>query len=116
MVAGEGLQVLVGGRRALGQAVVDLVGDAAALLFLGRYELADQVPQLVLALGELRVEPGVLQGARALVGEAVQGLRALVDEGFGAVGLEDPDEPVPHQQGQVEAHQVLPSGLPAAAA
>ena len=35
MVAGEGLEVLVGRRRGLGEAVVDVVGDAATLLFLG---------------------------------------------------------------------------------
>src|SRR5829696_2969699 len=107
VVAGEGLEVLVGGRRALGETVVDVVGDAAALFFLGSYEPADQVPQLVLALGELRVEPGVLQGARGLAGEAVQGLCTLVDEGVRAVGFQDTDQPVLYEQGQVEAYQIL---------
>src|SRR5215212_6256851 len=107
VMAGEGLEVLVGGRRALGQAVVDVVGDAAAFFLLGRYELADQVPQLVLALGDLLVEPRVLQGARGLAGEAVQGLCSLVDEGVRAVGFQDADQPVLYEQGQVEAHQML---------
>ena len=39
IMTGERLKVLVGGRRSLGQAVVDVVGDAATLFFLGRYEL-----------------------------------------------------------------------------
>ena len=37
IVAGEELKVLVGGRRRLGEAVVYVVGDAAALFFLGHY-------------------------------------------------------------------------------
>ena len=37
IVAGEDLKVLVGCSRGLGQAVVDVVGDAATLFFLGRY-------------------------------------------------------------------------------
>jgi hypothetical protein len=105
IMAGERLKVLVGGRCCLGQAVVDIVGDAASLLFLGYYQLPDQAPELVLTLGQFRVEPRVLQGACGLVCEADQGLRPLFAKGFGTVGLENTDEPVPHQQWEVQAHQ-----------
>ena len=37
IMAGEDLEALVGCSRGLGQAVVDVVGDAATLFFLGRY-------------------------------------------------------------------------------
>src|SRR5215203_5935118 len=73
IVAGEGLQVLVGGRRGLGQAVVDVVGDAATLFFLGHDQPPYQAPELVLTLGQLRVEPCVLQGAGPLVCEGCRG-------------------------------------------
>ena len=96
-MAGERLEVLVCGRRGLVHAVVDVVGDAATLFFLGRYELPDQVPELVLTLGQLTVEPRVLQGACGLVCEADQGLRPLFAEGFGTIGLENTDDPVTHQ-------------------
>src|SRR5215211_3884941 len=42
IVTGEGLKVLVGGRGSLGQTVVDVVGDAATLFFLGHYKFPDQ--------------------------------------------------------------------------
>ena len=113
VAAGEGLQELVGARGRLGQAVVHLVGDLAALLLLGGYELADQVLQAVLALGEVRVEPRVLQGTGALVGEAYEGLLVLpLQERFRPVGLEDPDDPVAHQQREVEADEVRFIGIP----
>src|SRR5215208_1018260 len=109
IVTGEGLKVLVGGRGALGQAVVDVVGDAATLFFLGHYELPDQAPELLLTLGQLRVESRVLQGACGLVCEADQGLRPHFAKGFGTVGLENTDEPIAYQQWEVQAHQVPPS-------
>ena len=37
IMAGERLKVLMGGGRGLGQTVVDVVGDAATLFFLGHY-------------------------------------------------------------------------------
>src|SRR5919112_20825 len=77
VLPGESLQELVGPRGGLRETVVHLVGYLAALLFLGRYELPDQVLQLVLTLGQLRVEARVLQGAGALVCEADQGLLIL---------------------------------------
>ena len=74
MLPGECLQELVGTCGRLCETVVHLVRDFAALLFLGRYELPDQVLQPVLTLGQLSVEPRVLQGACTLVCEADQGL------------------------------------------
>ncbi len=75
---GEGLQVLMGRRRDLRQTVVYLVGDAPALLLLGDQDLADQLLQLLLAFRQLPVEPGVLQGARRLVGQALQDLDVVL--------------------------------------
>jgi hypothetical protein len=83
IMAGEDLEALVGCSRGLGQAVVDVVGDAATLFFLGRYKLPDQAPELVLTLGQLTVEPRVLKGACGLVCEADQGLPPVFAEGFG---------------------------------
>ena len=68
MVAGIGLEVLMGAGRNLGQAVVDLVGDPMAFLLLGYQEPADQVLEVALPLGELLVEPGVLDGQGRPVG------------------------------------------------
>ncbi len=49
----EGLQMMVGGARHLGQSVVYLVSDPAPLLFLGRHEPADQMSEQALAFGQL---------------------------------------------------------------
>src|SRR5215213_1290207 len=70
VLPGESLQELVGACGCLRETVVHLVRDLSALLFLGRYELPDQVLQPVLTLGQLSVEPRVLQGASTLVCEA----------------------------------------------
>src|SRR5215213_11334241 len=97
VLPGESLQELVGPCGRLREAVVHLVGYLAAFLFLGRYELPEQILQPVLSFGQLRVEPRVLQGAGTLVCEADQGLLVLpLYEGFRAVGLEHADEPAPH--------------------
>src|SRR5215203_2431592 len=91
----------------LRETVVHLVRDLAALLFLGRYKLPDQVLQPVLSLGELRVEPCVLEGACTLVCEADQGLLILpLHKGFRSVGFEHTDEPSPHQQWEVQTHEL----------
>ncbi|HEX2185780.1 MAG TPA: DUF4118 domain-containing protein, partial [Chloroflexota bacterium] len=55
------LEVLIGARRDLGEAVVDLVGDAAALLLLRGEQARDQILELLLALVQLLVEAGVVQ-------------------------------------------------------
>src|SRR5919106_1361420 len=99
VMPGECLQDLVGSCGRLCETVVHLVRDLSALLFLGRYELPDQVLQPVLTLGQLSVESRVLQGARTLVCEADQGLLILpLHKGFRAVGFEHTDESAPHQQ------------------
>ena len=67
---GEGLQILVGGHRNLGQTVVNLVGHPASLLFLGPQQPLYQVLQRTLAVAQLLVEPGVLEGTRSLAGQA----------------------------------------------
>ena len=51
MSVGEGLNVSLVSDRHLDQAVVHLVGYPAPLLFLGRYQLVDQVLKLALAVG-----------------------------------------------------------------
>src|SRR5919107_643130 len=113
MLPGERLQELVGPRGRLRETVVYLVGYLAALLLLGRYEFADQILQPVLTLGQVRVEPRVLQGAGALVGQADQGLLILpLHEGFRSVGFEHADEPVPHQQREVQANQMISVLIP----
>ncbi len=50
----EGLQMMVGGARHLGQPIVHLVSNPAPLLFLARHELADKHPKQALAFGQLR--------------------------------------------------------------
>src|ERR671921_136510 len=106
VLPGECLQELVGTCGRLRETVVHLVRDLTALLFLGRYELPDQVLQPVLALGQLSVEPGVLQGACTLVCEADQGLLILpLHKGMWSVGFEYTDEPAPHQQWEVQAYE-----------
>src|SRR5918995_4015658 len=112
MLPGECLQELVGTCGRLRETVVHLVRDLSALLFLGRYELPDQVLQPVLTLGQLGVETGVLQGARTLVREADQGLLILpLHEGFRSVGFEHTYEPAPHQQREVQAHELQFVGI-----
>src|SRR5215218_425212 len=107
VLPGECLQELVGTCGRLCETVMHLVSDLSALLFLGRYELPDQVLQPVLTLGQLSVESRVLQGACTLVCEADQGLLILpLHKGFRAVGFEHTDEPVPHQQREVQAHEL----------
>src|ERR687889_1057733 len=106
VLPGESLQELVGSCGRLRETVVHLVRDLSALLFLGCYELPDQVLQPVLALGQLSVEPGVLQGACTLVCEADQGLLILpLHKGMWSVGFEYTDEPTPHQQWEVQAYE-----------
>src|SRR5215218_1645310 len=91
----EVLQVLGGGGSNLGEPVVDVVGHPAALLLLGRHELAHEVLQLVPVLGEFLVEPGVLQRARGLVGQAGEGLHGpALRQTMAAVDLEYADDPV----------------------
>src|SRR5918995_4231426 len=105
MLPGECLQELVGTCGRLRETVVHLVRDLSALLFLGRYELPDQVLQPVLTLGQLSVEPRVLQGACTLVREADQSLLILpLHKGLWSVGFEYADEPAPHQQWEVHAY------------
>src|SRR5215210_3031322 len=107
VLPGECLQELVGTCGRLCETVVHLVRDLSALLFLGRYELPDQVLQPVLTLGQLSVEPRVLQGACTLVCEADQGLFILpLHKGFRSVGFEHTYEPAPHQQWEVQAHEL----------
>src|SRR5829696_2748985 len=113
VLPGESLQELVGPRGRLRETVVHLVRYLTALLFLGRYELPDQVLQPVLAFGQLSVEPRVLEGAGALVCEADQGLLILpLHKGFRSVGFEHTDEPAPHQQWEVQAHQMPSVRIP----
>ena len=47
----EGLYLSLGRDRHLGEAVVDFVGYPAPFLFVGRYQLADQVLKPALAVG-----------------------------------------------------------------
>src|SRR5215212_1992779 len=107
VLPGESLQELVGSCGRLRETVVHLVRDFSALLFLGRYELPEQVLQAVLTLGQLSVEPRVLQGTCTLVREADQGLLILpLHKGFRSVGFEHTYEPAPHQQWEVQAHEL----------
>src|SRR5215217_6739262 len=56
MMLRESLQAPVGGRRYLSEAVVNLVGDPTALLFLDRDHPFHQALLLALAFGQLLVE------------------------------------------------------------
>src|ERR671919_2676462 len=113
VLPGECLQELVGTCGRLCETIMHLVRDLAALLFLGRYEFPDQVLQPVLTLGQLSVESRVLQGACTLVCEADQGLLILpLHKGFRSVGFEHTDEPAPHQQWEVQAHQMRSVRIP----
>src|SRR5215203_938510 len=67
---GEGLQILMCGNRNLGQTVVNFVGHPASLLFLGSQQPRYQVLQRTLPVAQLLVEPGVLESARNLAGQA----------------------------------------------
>src|SRR5215204_2266266 len=63
----EGLQVPVGGRRCLREAIVNLVGYPTALLLLDRDNPSEQAVQLALAFDKLVVEGvKVFLGALAL--------------------------------------------------
>src|SRR5215208_4818235 len=113
VLPGESLQELMGTCGRLRETVVHLVRYLTALFFLGRYELPDQLLKPVLAFGQLSVEPRVLEGACALVCEADQGLLILpLHKGFRSVGFEHTDEPAPHQQWEVQAHQMRSVRIP----
>src|SRR5215203_3952862 len=57
---GEGLQVPVGGRRCLREAIVNLVGYPTVLLLLDRGNPPDHAAQLALAFGKVLVEAAQL--------------------------------------------------------
>src|SRR5215204_5449354 len=103
VVVCKSLQVLMSRRRDLRQAVVHLVGYSAALLLLGDQYLADQLLQPLLAFGQLPVEPGVLQGARRLVRQALQDLDVvLLGQLLGAVHLQNADRALSNLERQAQ--------------
>src|SRR5215208_1948390 len=77
---GEGLQILMCGNRNLGQTVVNFVGHPASLLFLGSQQPRYQVLQRTLPVSQLLVEPGVLESARNLAGQATYYVVVSQDE------------------------------------
>src|SRR5215203_6363658 len=77
---GEGLQILMCGNRNLGQTVVNFVGHPASLLFLGSQQPRYQVLQRTLPVAQLLVEPGVLESARNLAGQATYYVVVSQDE------------------------------------
>src|SRR5918997_3282675 len=107
MVLCKGLQVLVGGGGYLREPVVNLVGDPAPLLLLGDQNLADQLLQPLRGIGELAVEPGVLERARRLGSQTLQDLHNIVlRQRLGTVNFEHPDGTLAYPQGQEQ-----PDGL-----
>src|ERR671921_1414782 len=90
-----------------------LVGDPASLLLLGDEYLADQVLQPLLALGQLPVKPGVLQGRGRLGGQTLQDLYGIVlRQHSRTVNFEHPDGTLPHPQWQEQPYGRLILSVP----
>src|ERR687893_1322845 len=116
MVLCKGLQVLVGGGSHLREPVVNLVGDPAPLLLLGDENLADQLLQPLRGIGELAVEPGVLERARRLGSQTLKDLHDIVlCQRLGTVNLEHPDGALAYPQGQEQPDDGLVLPVPSSA-
>src|SRR5918994_4550424 len=75
----EGLQVPVGGRRCLREAIVNLVGYPTALLILDRDNPTDHTVQLALAFGKVLVEAEQLLLVPLALGEVAPNVHVAGD-------------------------------------